>query len=59
MKYVYRCGDLSNAFDMFTFEADEPLERGQIFVIGGHVYQVVEGPQTGVEPRRVAVRRLS
>jgi hypothetical protein len=46
VKYVYECVVMS-VREGFTFESDEPLARGDVFMHAGHVYEVMESPQLG------------
>jgi hypothetical protein len=57
VKYAYECVVMSER-EVFTFELDEPLGRGDLFTHAGHVYEVMEDPQLGVTTERVSVRLI-
>jgi hypothetical protein len=57
VKYVYECVVMS-VREVFTFESDEPLARGDVFMHARHVYEVMESPQLGLAVERVSVRLL-
>lgn len=57
MKYTFQCVGVNDG-SAFIIETDELLIRGGVFTHAGRLYQIVDGPQPGVECSRVTVRRL-
>jgi hypothetical protein len=58
VKYSYLCV-VGNGRTTLIFETDELLIRGGFFRHAGEWYQVVDGPQPGVERSRVSVRQVT